>query len=194
MSRCVDCCHLDLCNKYNEYTNKYWCSERYMEDWRSPSQEACDSFTEAYSRTAEEKRRVLKDEISDGCFIVTMACELLGRSPAHDVCLQKFKEYKKNYLMKQKELKKYLSAYEELGPSIAHRMKNYDHGARASIIARNLYNLFLPEVLEEIEKGNHEEAFEKYFDLVSVLAKGCGFKIEYEKEEKGPVKTIGTIV
>ncbi len=193
MNRCVDCCNLNICSKRESYINEYWCDKNYMEGWKKPTQKACDEFTEAYNRTTEEKNNAIKG-ISDGCFIVTMACELLGRSPAHDIYLQKFKEFKMNYLMKQKELRKYLVLYEKLGPSIAHRMKNYDHGARASIIARNLYNLFLPEVLEEIEKGNHEEAFKKYFDLVSVLAKGSGFKIEHKEKEQGPIKSLGTIV
>ena len=191
MSKCVECTFLELDHKYNSYTNEYWCDNGYVKEWKKPDCRSCDSFCEAYDRSASEIDNAIRG-ISDGCFRVTMTCELLGKSPTHDIYLQKFKEYKRNYLMKQEKLRKYLVLYEELGPAIAHKMKSYDHGARASIIARNLYYIYFPEIIKEIDEGNNTEAFRKYVDLVATLTKACEFKIEHKKEEQGPIKTLGS--
>ena len=181
MARCVDCCNLDLCDKKESYINEYWCDKDYVEGWKNPNQTACDSFTEAYGRTDAEKERAIKG-ISDGCFIVTMVCNLLGKEPEHDSYLKTFKNFKRNYLMKQIELYDFLYLYESLGPAIAHKMKK--QGENASRMAKNLYYIYFPEIIKDINEEHNIEAFRKYVDLVKVLAKACNFTIERRNEQE----------
>ena len=185
MRTCVECAHLNLCSKYNEYTNKYDCTASYSRGWRYPTDSACDDFCEAYYRTSEEKNRALKG-ISDGCFIVTAACDLLGISPEHDSILKTFKDFKRNYLMQRPELYRELVLYESLGPAIAHQMIRQKD--RATAMAKNLHDVYFPEIINNINEGmltrdiqQRERklslAYGKYRTLVMVLAQACGFEI-----------------
>ena len=175
MARCVDCCNLNLDCKKNDYTNEYLCD--ICTGYKAPDNQDCplsDGFTEAYNRSDEEKRRALG--ISDGCFIATMACNLLGKSPENDKYLQIFKDFKRNYLMKNEKFYDYLYLYEDLGPAIAHKIMAQRE--RASRIAKSLYYIFFPEIIKEIKEGHNSEAFKKYVDIVKVLTKACNFTIE----------------
>ena len=192
MNRCVDCCNLNICSKRESYINEYWCDKNYMEGWKKPTQKACDEFTEAYNRTAEEKNNAING-ISDGCFVVTMACDLLGRQPLLDPVLKTFKDFKCNYLMKRPEFYRELLLYEDLGPAIAHKLRKQKDRS-----AKDLYKFF-SDIKNDIDAGKKELAYKKYKSIIVTLAEGFGFKIvrreELEKsEEQGPVKSLGTIV
>lgn len=190
---CAECASFVPNSRKNCWSKDCWCDK--LNKWVAPESTKCyeeyNYFCEAYNRSSREIDNAIRG-ISDGCFIVTMTCELLGKEPEQDVCLQKFKNYKRNYLMKQEKLYDYLMLYEDLGPAIAHKIKSYGHGARASIIAKNLYYIYFAEIIKEIDEGNNLKAFKKYVDVVRTLSIACGFTVEKENKEKSPVKTIGT--
>ena len=183
MNRCVDCCNLDLCSKYNGYTNEYWCDKSYVEGWKKPTQRACDSFTEAYGRSSSEKDNAIRG-ISDGCFIVTMVYSMLGMDENRKKNLEEFKKYKRDYLMPQKKLYNYLLLYETLGVAIADRIRRQENRQQ---IAKNLDSIYFPEILKDIRAGKNAKAFKKYVNVVTVLAQGCNF--DYKKFEPEMVYT-----
>lgn len=188
MARCVDCCNLDLCRKYNDYTNEYWCDKSYVEGWKSPNQYACDSFTEDYYRSDAEKECALRG-ISDGCFVVTATCDLLGMQPSLNPILKAFKDFKRNYLMKSPKFYRELLLYEDLGPAIAHKLLRQKDRS-----AKDLYKFFV-DIKKDIDADKKELAYLKYKSVIMTLAEGFGFKIVKKEnlEEKEKVKTIGNL-
>ncbi len=191
MAKCGECAFLELDHQYEACSNKFWCSNGYVNDWKSASGKACDSFCPAYSRTSGEIENAMRG-ISDGCFVVTMTCDLLGRQPLLDPVLKTFKDFKCNYLMKRPEFYRELLLYEDLGPAIAHKLQRQKDRS-----AKDLYKFF-SDIKNDIDAGKKELAYKKYKSIIVTLAEGFGFKIvkreELEKlEEQGPVKTIGTL-
>lgn len=189
MARCVDCCNLNLDCKKNDYTNEYLCD--ICTGYKAPDNQDCplsDGFTEAYYRSDAEKERALRG-ISDGCFVVTATCDLLGMQPLLNPILKAFKDFKRNYLMKEPKFYRELLLYEDLGPAIAHKLLRQKDRS-----AKDLYKFFV-DIKKDIDADKKELAYLKYKSVIMTLAEGFGFKIVKKEnlEEKEKVKTIGNL-
>ena len=133
---CAECASFLPDHRKNCWSKDCWCDK--LDKWVDPESTECyreyNYFCEAYNRSSREIDNAIRG-ISDGCFIVTMACNLLGREPKSDKCLQTFTKFKRD-LIKEGKCTDFLILYESLGPAIAHRIRT--QGESSTKIAKNL--------------------------------------------------------
>ena len=122
---------------------------------------------------AEEAEKLLKrlessaNSDSSGCFITTAICDSFGKP---DDCyeLSMFRGFRDNWLLDQPDGKTLVAAYYEIAPKIVRKINGLKNSAE---IYRLIWDNYLQQCLECIEKENFKKCKNIYVRMVNELAK-----------------------
>lgn len=151
MSKCRYCSHMDLRdqNKYGEC----YCS--YHGKYYDPDSNGC-------SHNDNENSGV---EPGGGCYLTTAMCDILGKA---DDCyeLETLRGFREQYLRKTEEGKSLLKEYDEISVPIASRLMEADDRIQ---IANEMLTQYINEAIAMINRGENEDAVEKYRSMVCYI-------------------------
>lgn len=159
---CADCSYMDLSDtKYGDA----WCG--YYREYTNPTRSGC-------SHCKVEDRTVGNG--SAGCYLTTAVVDILGHED-HGYVLESLRNFRENFLRKDKKYFNILKEYDEIGPVIKENMENDE---QKKVVANAMLYLRLLPIIENIEKGSNKEAIELYKDMVYVLKEE--YNIENQKQ------------
>ena len=103
-----------------------------------------------------------------GCFITTAVCQSLNKG---DDCyeLQKFREFRDNWLKKQPDGYFLIREYYEIAPLILHKIMTTEE--KPKDMFKYLWNNYLNKCLTLIESQSYSEAKDLYIKMVTELKK-----------------------
>ena len=161
MDYCAECTYLRTNDYKGSCNGLFYCEKRY--DYILGNNPKCGDFCRAYRRTDYEIKDIkIKGEqeqsSNTGCYLTTMVSTILGQDDKGYV-LTTLRNFRKSVLQQDSTYKQLLVEYDIIGPILAKRLEN---DSRREMIARNLYENILKKVLENLEKGNKEEAIKLY--------------------------------
>lgn len=139
---------------------------------------------------------IFKKQESSGCFITTVACNLLELDDKNPV-LNKLRNFRDNVLQEDSKYEETLKEYDVIGPQLAICLAADKDN---KLIAQGLYDNILLPITELIDQKENDKAVELYYLMTLSLVNYYGLKHEYnsikennygyEQEEFEP-KTAG---
>lgn len=118
---------------------------------------------------------IYKHQESSGCFITTVACQILGKED-QDPILNDLRNFRSNVLQKDEKYYDILKEYDVIGPMVADALVNdKDRDKIASVLYQDV---ILPVHLL-IQKSDYEKAVESYYVMTLMLVNYYGLKHEY---------------
>ena len=112
---------------------------------------------------------------SSGCFLTTMACQILGKDDKNPV-LNNLRTFRNEVLQKDKQYYEVLRDYDIIGPMIVDAINN---DKDKYLIAETIYNNVILPVNEAINKKNYERAIKHYQYMTIYLIVYYGLNNEY---------------
>lgn len=161
MDYCAECTYLRTSDCKGSCNGLFYCERRY--DYVFGDNPKCGDFCRAYSRSDYEIRDIKykgeqEKNSSSGCYLTTMISTIL-RQDDKGYTLTTLRNFRKHVLQQNEVYKQLLVEYDIIGPMIATKLA---HDPNREMIAQNLYEHILKKVLENLEKGNKEEAIKLY--------------------------------
>lgn len=165
---CADCSYMDLSDtRYGDA----WCG--YYREYTNPSKSGC-------SHCKVENQNVGNG--TAGCYLTTTIVDILGQED-HGFVLETLRNFRENFLKKDKKYTSILEEYDEIGPIIK---ENIEKDKQKKVLANAMLYLRILPIINHIEKQNNKEAIELYKDMVFIL------KEEYNiKENQKTLKKAG---
>ncbi len=152
------------------FSGDYWCCKK---DCRVD-----DATYYKYCRDYNyDECPIYKHSESSGCFITTIACQILGKKD-DDVVLNDFRNFRDNILQKNPEYYDILKEYDVIGPMIAEAIQ---HDSDREVLASHLYQCALLPIHHHIEEKEYGKAVEKYYLMTLMLINYYGLKHEYNQ-------------
>ena len=105
------------------------------------------------------------DNGSGGCFITTAVCDSFGKA---DDCyeLSTFRNFRDNWLTLQNDGKNLITEYYQIAPKIVEKINQLPNAAK---IYKNIWNDYLKNCLNFIERGENQKCKEIYISMVKNL-------------------------
>lgn len=187
---CGECAHLDLKNK-ETYTSRdrYYCDECHR--YRELTEKACYSFLRNPNQGKETGGYT-----PSGCYITTIVVDTLGYQ---DNCtfLIILRAFRDRVLKVSPEYISILMEYDNVGPIISERIKNFPCKISLSV---TLMEQFLIPCVDLIENKKYKEAIALYTEMVEKLKVLFQLKdyqssiedissLDYETLGKGRIRT-----
>lgn len=120
---------------------------------------------------------IYQHQESSGCFITTVACQILGEEDNSSV-LNDFRKFRENILQKNTKYYDILKEYDVIGPKIANALF---HDKDREEMAKGLYQNAILPVHRFILEENYDKAVETYYVMTLMLVNYYGFKREYNE-------------
>ena len=146
----------------------YWCDKK---DQRVDS----DTYYKYCRNYNYDECPIYRQSSSSGCFITTVACEILGKDD-HDVVLDDFRYFRDSVMQQDKRYYDTLKEYDVRGPMIADAILN-DKDKVA--MATGLYQNVLVPIHELLLLKDYDQAVEKYYLMTLMLIQYYGLKHVY---------------
>lgn len=146
----------------------YWCTKN---DCRVDS----DTYYKYCRDYNYDECPIYKKSESSGCFITTVACQILGLDDKAPL-LNNFRNFRDNILQKDKKYEETLKEYDVIGPKIACCLM---HDNDRQEMAQGLYQNILLPVNELINQQEYDKAVEAYYIMTLSLVNYYGLKHEY---------------
>ena len=152
---------------------KYFCPEKYEDHLATDPK--CNSFCEAYGRSDSARKNMYENSAShsDGCYITTIICEILGY-PDNHYCLETLRNFRDNKMTITEENMKLLAIYDIIGPQIA---ENLSHNSQRKMIAKSYFQTYIINAVEAILENRDQAAINIYTEMTNRLA--YMFNIDY---------------
>ena len=112
---------------------------------------------------------------SAGCFITTVACEILNKKDDNEV-MQNLRKFRDNVLQENEEYFDVLKEYDTVGPVLADRLRNDEN---REVIAETLYEKILKPISVLVSEDKIEKAVESYYVMTLLLVNYYGLKHDY---------------
>ncbi len=184
---CVKCTYLDL--KTGDYYGKFYCDKKYERHY--PLDNACGSFTKAYSRSNGEIRNAIDfyNSKTSSCYITTMLCNILKLSDSN-YYLNTLRNFRNNYLIKDYKYKNILIEYDIIGPVIANML--IDDSKKSFVAARMFYNYIQP-IVSLIKDHMYVDAINSYKMMINILKKRYDINLipTIDQIENGDIEKSG---
>lgn len=114
---------------------------------------------------------------SSGCFITTVACDILGEKDNSEV-LNNLRNFRDNYLQKNEDYSEILKMYDTIGPMLASRLMMDDNKEE---LAKELYDNTLKPISDLVTEGKNARAVKHYMYMTLYLVSMYGYKDEYNE-------------
>lgn len=115
---------------------------------------------------------------SSGCFITTVACQILGKSD-NDEVLSNLRFLRDKVLKNNPKYYYLLQEYDNIGPEIADAIR---HDNDRDSMAKSIYNVTLKPVSKMIEEGMYEQAICSYKLMTNWLVSYYGLEYLYGRD------------
>lgn len=171
---CYECLKMDLSDR-NKYDNeKAYCTgyNRYID--------IHDRACSKYFIYDESKKS------PSGCYLTTTMCEILNFDD-DNILLNTLRDFRENYLKKNKELLPILFEYDIVGPIISNCIKN---DPKRLNISKCLFKNYIRPVVCLIKQNKYNEAINLYKEMTNNLKILYAIDIE-AKEYNYNIKTLG---
>ncbi len=153
MKTCSECIYLDL---NDSRSGNYYCTQNHQ---YYPLQDTtCGKFQYRTSTTSPIS-------MGGNCYITTAVCEIL-KYPKDCYYLNFLRAFRDNYLKKEVDCFTMLEEYRLTGPKI---VKNLEEDKNRVLIAGYLLNYYIIPSIEDIKKGNIEQAINIYIEMTNKL-------------------------
>lgn len=146
----------------------YWCNKK---DCRVDS----DTYRKYCRDYNYDECPIYKHTESSGCFITTLACQILGKCDNHPV-LNNLRNFRDNVLQQDKKYEEVLKQYDCIGPMIADALNNDKDKIMLSL---DLYNYSILPISKAIDDKNYDKAITHYQYMTLYLVNYYGLKDEY---------------
>ena len=120
---------------------------------------------------------IYKHQESSGCFITTVACQILGKE-GNDPVLNDLRKFRGNILQKNPKYYDILKEYDVIGPKIADSLF---HDKDKEEMAKGLYQNAILPVHSLIQQEDYDKAVETYYVMTLMLVNYYGLKHEYNE-------------
>ena len=114
-------------------------------------------------------------ESSGPCFITTMLCNILELPDNHET-LNVLRNFRDNILQKEESYKEILMVYDAIGPIVADAIYNDTNREK---IAKDLYEISLKPIIEEVKNKNYERAIKHYLYMTLYLVSDYNLRNTY---------------
>jgi len=166
MAKCMYCDCMDLSDR-NDYGEAY-CTEK--RTYYDPDSSVCSYYytpcseSTSYKEYENEREQEEYDNPSI-CYITTIVCDILNKG---DNCyeLNTLRQFRDNYMLKDKSCLKILLEYEIVGPLIARCIKSDSNKER---VANYIFNMHIIPTVNLLIDNSYEEAIKSYTLLVKTL-------------------------
>lgn len=146
----------------------YWCDKKDCRVDEDTYRRYCRDFN-------YDECPIYRHTESSGCFITTVACEILGLPDNHEV-LNTLRAFRDNVLQKNKEYAEVLKIYDVIGPIVAYSIKKDKNSEQ---LASELYNTSLLPIVEEINNNNYARAIKHYLYMTLSLISEYNLRTTY---------------
>lgn len=107
-------------------------------------------------------------EISSGCYITTIICDVLGYADDCSV-LDTLRSFRDNVMQKDSKYSDLLLEYDTLGPDIAYFIKKEYEENNDREIWTQFYNFYLQPTANYVSDGKFDAAVNRYKEMVTAL-------------------------
>lgn len=153
----------------------YWCTKK--------DGQVDDNTYYKYCRDySYDECPIYRHQESSGCFITTVACQILGLADQNPV-LNNFRDFRDNILQKDPKYYDALKEYDVIGPVLADALVN-DKERHA--MAAGLYQHAILPIHQLIQKQEVDRAVEAYSVMTLMLVNYYGLKHSYNQ-----IKEVG---
>ena len=152
--------------KVGIFGGDYWCDKK---DCRVNS----DTYYKYCRNYDYTDCSIYKHTESTGCFITTIVCQLLGKSD-NDEILNTLRNFRNNYLQKNKKFYPLLLEYDFVGPMISVCLAQENDKE----IAKSVYQKSLKPISEMIKVGDYDNAISNYINMTNALKEYYSIKID----------------
>ena len=109
-----------------------------------------------------------KKQSSNGCFITTIICDILGMEDNTSI-LNTLRSFRDNILQKDEKYQDILYQYDSIGPIISDSLKEEFVGNEDKEIPNAMLDYFILPTVELINNKKYDEAIIKYSKMVNSL-------------------------
>lgn len=118
---------------------------------------------------------IYKQQTSSGCFITTVACQILGLKDNNPI-LNNLRYFRDHVLQEKEQYYDILKEYDVIGPIVANALMN-DKDRQE--MAQGLYQYAILPISKLIDQKEYDKAVENYYLMTLMLVNYYGLKHEY---------------
>lgn len=179
---CSECTYLNLDKEYCSNDGRFWCDTKL--EWHYADEAECWRYCKAYGRSDSVVKSYLEyskkcQSNSSGCYLTTIACEILGMSD-NNIYLYTLRKFRKEKLQKDDKYKEILVEYDIVGPIIANKLKKE---INKDMIAKNLLRMGIAKTVYHIMNDEDLEAIKTYTTMTKLLIEAYNIKIKPTEEQ-----------